>query len=192
MKPENDNLSPQQSLDLISQMIQQTQGNISSASFYFLLWGWVTTVCNFGMYYIMKFTSYPDQNAALVWTLCIPAWIVTMIRSSRFDKSRTVTTHLDRISMWLWIGVGITIVPAWVFGAKINWMVNAIVLMPIGLATFLSGIILRFKPLLFGGVTLWIAATLCYLVPPMDQFLVGGVGMIFGYLVPGYMLRNSK
>lgn len=187
---ENKELSPEQSLDLISTMIRQTQGNVSHSSFYFLLWGWVITLCNFGMYVLLQVTT--PNYAALVWTLGIPAWIITMIYASKQDKSRTVTTHLDKISMWLWIGIGITILPSWIFGSQINWHVNAVVLMPIGLATFVSGIIIKFRPLLFGGITFWIAGTLCYIVNPLDQYLVGGVAMIFGYLVPGYMLRKLK
>ncbi len=192
MKTEDTPLSPQQSLDLISTMIRQAQGNISSASFYFLLWGWVIAFCNLGMYYFLKFTTYPAHYVALVWTLAIPAWIVTMIYASKQDKSRVVITHLDKISMWLWIGLGFTILPAWIFGAKTNWMVNAIILMPVGLATFVSGVILKFRPLIFGGITFWIAGILCYLVHPIDQYLVGCFAMIFGYIVPGYLLRNIK
>lgn len=188
METENTKLSPEQSLDLISSMIRQTQGNASNGSFYFLLWGWVITLCNFGMYILLQVTT--PNYAALVWTLGIPAWIITMIYASRQDKSRPVTTHLDKISMWLWIGIGITILPSWIFGEQINWHVNAVVLMPIGLATFVSGIIIKFRPLLFGGITFWIAGTLCYIVSPLDQYLVGGVAMIFGYLVPGYMLKK--
>lgn len=188
MENKNDNLNAQQSLDLIASMIRQTQGNVSSSSFYFLLWGWVITICNFGMYILMQY--YAPKYAAIVWTLCIPAWIITMIYGNKQDKSKAMTTHLDKISMWLWIGLGITIVPAWLFGSKINWMVNAIVLMPVGLATFVSGVIIRFRALIFGGITFWIAGTLCYFVAPIDQYLVGGVAMIFGYLVPGYMLRK--
>lgn len=189
MENKTDNLNPQQSLELITNMIRQTQGNVSGSSFYFLLWGWVITLCNFGMYYFLNFTEY-QRYAPIVWTLCIPAWIVTMIYGSKQGKSMQHTTHLDRISMWLWIGLGFTILPAWLLGGKINWMVNAVILMPVGMATFVSGIIIRFKPLLFGGITFWIAGTLCYLVPPTDQYLIGGVAMIFGYLVPGYMLRK--
>lgn len=188
MENKNDNLNAQQSLDLITNMIRQTQGNVSGSSFYFLLWGWVITICNFGMYAILNFTEFP-QYAPIVWTLCIPAWIVSMIYGSKQDKSEP-STHLDKINMWLWIGLGITIIPAWLLGSKINWMVNAVILMPVGMATFVSGIIIRFKPLLLGGITFWIAGTLCYLVPPGDQYLIGGVAVIFGYLVPGYMLRK--
>jgi hypothetical protein len=115
-----------------------------------------------------------------------------MIYASRQDKTRSITTHLDKISMWLWIALGITILPSWIFGSAIDWRVNAFVLMPVGMATFVSGIIIRFKPLLFGGITFWIAGTLCFIVSPLDQYVIGGVAMIFGYLLPGYMLRSKK
>lgn len=190
MESENKNLSPEQSLDIIASMIRQTQGNVSNSSFYFLLWGWVITLCNFGMYILSK--MYSPQYAAFIWTLGIPAWIITMIYANRQDKSRQVITHLDKISMWLWIALGITILPSWIFGSAIDWRVNALVLMPVGMATFVSGIIIRFKPLLFGGITFWIAGTLCFIVSPLDQYLVGGVAMIFGYLLPGYMLRSKN
>lgn len=191
METKNDNLSAQQSLDLISSMISQAKGNVGRSSFYFLLWGWVIAFCNFGMYFIFKFTTYPDYAPA-VWMLCIPAWIVSMVYGRNQDKARLVTTHIDKISMWLWISMGIAITPAWMFGSKINWMVNAVILMPIGAATFLSGIIVRFRPLLIGGITFWMAGILCYFVSKEDQYLVGGFAMILGYLIPGYMLRNQK
>lgn len=188
MENKTDNLNPQQSLELITSMIRQTQGNASGSSFYFLLWGWVITLCNFGMYFMLRFTQF--EYPYLVWTLAIPAWIITMFYGNKQDESRGSTTHLDKITMWLWIGLGITIMPSWIFGAQINWLVNAAILMPVGLATFVSGVIIRFKPLLFGGITFWIAGTLCYIVSPVDQYLVGGIAMIFGYLVPGYMLKK--
>lgn len=188
MENKTDNLNPQQSLELITNMIRQTQGTVSGSSFYFLLWGWVITLCNFGMYLFLRFSQFEYPYA--VWLLTIPAWIITMFYGNKQDGSRGSITHLDKISMWLWIGLGITISPSWIFGAHINWLVNAVILMPVGLATFVSGVIIRFKPLLFGGITFWIAGTLCYIVSPVDQYLVGGIAMIFGYLVPGYMLKK--
>jgi hypothetical protein len=190
MENENKNLSPEQSLDLIASMIRQTQGNVTNNSFYLLLWGWVITICNFGMYFFSTF--YSPEYAAAVWLLTIPAWAVTMIHAKRQQKSRKVVTHLDKISLWLWYALGITIVPSWIFGSVIDWRVNAFILMPVGMATFVSGIIIRYKPLLVGGVIFWVAGTLCFIVSPLDQYLVGGTAMILGYLIPGYMLSRAK
>jgi hypothetical protein len=143
------------------------------------------------MYYIMKFTAYPNYAPA-VWLLCIPAWVVTMIYGHRQGKSQGMVSHLDRVNMWLWIAMAITICPVWIFGSKINWMINAVILMPVGAATFVSGIMIRFRPLLMGGIIFWVAGVLCYFVAPIDQYLVGGIAMILGYLLPGYLLKYQK
>lgn len=189
MEPHNNSLSPQQSLEIITSMVRQAQGNISKNSFYFLLWGWVITACNFGMYYFFKFSEYKTYGP-MVWLLCIPAAIITGIYGSRQNQSPNPITHLEKINMWLWIGLMLCIVPVWFFGAKINWMINAVVFLPIGLCTFVSGIILRFKPLVIGGILLWLCSVVCFMVGSVEQYVVGGIAMVLGYLIPGYMLRN--
>jgi hypothetical protein len=191
METQDEKISPERSLAIIEGMIQQAKGRVSNISFYFLLWGWVITLCNFAMYYVVKYTDY-GQYAPAVWTLCIPAWVVTMIYGARQGRSTGIVTHLDRISMWLWICMAITICPLWVFGEKINWMVNALILMPVGAATFMSGIIIQFRPLLLGGIVFWVAGVTCYFLQPIDQYLVGGIAMILGYLLPGYLLKYQK
>lgn len=191
METKEEPLSPQQSLALIESMIRQAKGKASGNSFYFLLWGWVITVCNFGMYFLLKFSPYP-QYAPAVWMLAIPAWAVTMIHGSRQERNQRVVSHLDQVNKWLWIAMAITITPAWLFGAKLNWMVNAIVLMPVGAATFVSGVILRFLPLRLGGIVFWIGGIVCYFLDPTDQYLMGGVAIILGYLLPGYLLKYQK
>ena len=190
METNSENLTAQQSLDLITNMIKQTQSNLRQNSVYFLLWGWVIAICNLGMYVLSNFTDF--ERPYFIWLATIPAWIITIIIGSKQSKSSTVTTHLDNINMWLWIALAISIFPSILFGSKIGWMINAVVLMPVGLCTFVSGILLRFKPLIFGGIVIWIAGALCYWVAPIDQYLVGALAMILGYLVPGYMLRAAK
>jgi hypothetical protein len=190
MKAETENLTVQESIDLITQMIRQTQINLKQNSFYFLLWGWIIAICNGGMYFLIKFTSLPYPYA--IWLITIPAWIVTMIHANRQGASSPNRTHLDKINMWLWIALAITICPVLAFGYKIGWLINAVILLPIGLCTFVSGIMLRFKPLLVGGIIFWISGTLCFLVNPLDQYLIGALAMVLGYLIPGYMLRSGK
>jgi hypothetical protein len=191
MNSENQNLSAEQSLDLITQMIRQTQGKVQKSSFYFLLWGWVIAIANIGMYVTLEFTSYREY-APFWWLLPIPAWIVTMVYSSKQDKATPATSHLDRINMWLWICTGIAILPLVVFGEKINYQINPIVLCLVAIPTFVSGVIMRFKPLLAGGISFLVLSVVCFLVDDQTQYLVGGIAMMLGYLVPGYLLKFQK
>lgn len=189
MNTEQKDLSPRQSLDVITTMISQAQGKMRNNSFYFLLWGWTVALANFGMYSLMEFTDYPHPY--FVWTITIPAWIITMIYGSRQDKQAAVSTHLDKINMWLWIGYGVTILPVVFFMSKINFNINPLILIITAMPTFLTGIMLRFRPLLFGGINFWAFGILAFLVDNQTQYLVGGIAIILGYLVPGYLLKTT-
>jgi hypothetical protein len=188
MNTNPENLTPQQSLDMITALINQAQGKMRKNSFYFLLWGWTVALANFGMYGLMRFTDY--AHPYIVWTLTIPAWIITMMYGSRQDKQAAVSTHLDKINMWLWICYGITILPVVFFMSKINYNLNPIILTITAVPTFLTGIMLRFKPLLYGGINFWIFGIICFLVDNQTQYLVGGFAILLGYLVPGYLLKS--
>lgn len=190
MNSTEENLSAEQSLDLITSMIRRAQGKVSGNSFHFILWGWCITLANFGMYSLYKFTDYPYPY--MVWLITIPAWVGSMWYGYKHGKEERMHSHLDSINMWLWIGMGVAMLPVCLFGYKINWVINPIVLLMAAIPTFVSGIIIRFKPLLLGGICFWIGGVLCFLTSPLNQYLVGGVTIIFGYLVPGYLLKNLK
>jgi hypothetical protein len=191
MNQENQPLSAEQSLGIISQMIRQAQGKVQQSSFYFLLWGWVITLANLGMYCTLVFTAY-DEYAPFFWLLPIPAWIATIIYGRSQERSSSTTSHLDKISMWLWIFTGIAILPVIIFGYQINYQINPIVLTLVSIPTFVSGIIIRFRPLLAGGISFIILSIVCFLVDGPTQYLIGGVAMILGYLIPGYLLKYQK
>jgi|JI9StandDraft_1071089.scaffolds.fasta_scaffold241865_2 hypothetical protein len=190
MENRNETLNPQQSLDLITSMIRQVKGNVQKTGFYFLLWGWTIVIANLGVYIMIKFTDI--ENPFIMFAITIPAAIISIIHTTRQDKSGIVTTHLDRIHMWLWIGFGINCFLVVVVGKYIGWMVNPVIIVMTAMPTFITGVILKFKPLMFGGVVFWIAGAVMFFVGKDDQLLLGALAIALGYLVPGYMLRKSE
>jgi len=190
MKDQSTPLSPEQSLALISGMIRQAQGNVSSLSKYFLLWGWCIALANLSMYGLTKFTSYPHPY--LVWLITIPTAIISIVYGMKENRTSAIETHLDKIAMWLWVGLFFIIPPVIFFGYKINFQINPIILLITAIPTFISGIILRFKPLLVGGICFWACSILCFLVDAQTQSLIGTLAVVAGYLIPGYLLRKLK
>ena len=57
---------------------------------------------------------------------------------------------------------------------------------------YITGTLLRFKPVIVGGVLLWVAVIVAFNVTVIDQYLVAGVAIALGYLVPGYMLKKAE
>ena len=101
-------------------------------------------------------------------------------------------THLDVISKWIWIGFGLSTFIIVFFGKTINYQINPVVLTCAAIPTFVSGVILKFKPLKVGGIAFWTLGIVTFLVPNENQFLISALAIAIGYLVPGYLLRARK
>jgi hypothetical protein len=189
MESENQILTTSQSLDIITQMIRQAQGNVRRSAIYFILWGAVITFANLGMFALMT-VGYPRPY--LVWLISIPAWVATIYISYTQSRKAKATSHLDRITSTLWFAYGIIIFTIVVFGNKINYQLNPIILLISAVPTLVSGIIIKFRPLVIGGVLLWILGIFCFMVAGPWQYLIGAVAVLSGYLIPGIMLRSKK
>jgi hypothetical protein len=189
MKPEDEALTTQQSISIITEMINNAKGNVKENSIYFLLWGTVIAIANIGMFTLIQ-VGY--AHPYIVWAISIPAWIVTIIAGYKQGKRARATSHLDRISAWLWFSFGIVIFTLVVFGEKINWQMNSVIMLMSTIPTVVSGIVIKFRPLIIGGVCFWVFGILCFLVPDPWQFVVGAAAVTIGYLIPGFMLRYKK
>jgi hypothetical protein len=171
-------------------MIEQAKGNLQQSSFYFLLWGWVVVLANLGMFSLLKFSDYPYPYA--VWLITIPAWIVTFIYSYKQKQSAGYISHLDHVTLWSWISYGICIFTIVAFGAKLNWNITPIILVLSALPTLLSGVILKFRPLIMGAITFWIIGIVTFMLDYEWQYLAAAIAITMGYLIPGYMLKSRN
>jgi hypothetical protein len=189
MSTETSDLSARQSLDIITSMIREAKGNVQRNNFYFLFWGWIIVAANIGMF-VLTWIDYRYPYA--VWLLTIPAWVYTLITAFRRNKNAVASTHFDQISAWLWISFGITIFILVAFGFKINFQLNPVILTITAVPTLASGIILRFRPFIYGGIAFWIAGIATFMTPMQYQPLLGAAAIVVGYLIPGYLLKRDK
>jgi hypothetical protein len=189
MQPGKEQLSAQQSLEIITAMIRQAEGKIQRNSFYFLLWGWVVVAANAGVY-LLGYSGY--DKPYLAWLIAIPAWIATIIRGLGADRSEPFITHLDKIQMGMWITYGIVIATVIPFGNKIHFQIYPVITLVTAIPTLTSGIVLRFNALIAGGIFFWAAGIASFLVPFTLQPLINALAIVVGYLVPGYLLKNRS
>ncbi len=190
MENKTDNLNAQQSLDLIASMIREAKGNMAKSGFYFLLWGWTIVIANLGVYFMLEFTDI--KNPFLIFAITIPSAIISMIYGMNQDKRISAPTILDSINKWLWIGFGINCFIMAIFGKQFNWQINPVIITMCAVPTLVSGIMLRFKPLIYGGVCFWIFGAVIFMVDMKSQFLLAALAVVVGYLVPGYLLKKSE
>ncbi|HYI77954.1 MAG TPA: hypothetical protein VEW65_10065 [Chryseolinea sp.] len=188
METPNQTLTAAESLDIIAKMIQEAKGNVKRNSIYLLLWGFVTVAANLGMFIFIQI-DYPRPY--LIWLITIPAWIATLFIAFKQGKSKQTTSHLDTINASLWFSYGVTILAIVGFGFKINYQINPIVLVMSAVPAFVSGVIIKFRPLMLGGIFYLIFGVVCFLVDGPWQYLVGAIAVTAGFLIPGFMLQNK-
>jgi len=182
-------MNPEESLALIHTMINKARFNFSRGSFYFILWGVLLFIA--AMYEYVA-TLYDFEMFYIAWPV---AGVVGGIASAVYgSRSRTLgpNTHLDRVYSAIWVTYFLTLIML-IIGlvfAQIN--PGAYIMLITGLPTFLTGYILEFKPLQFGGVLFWAAGLLGMFYPTEYDSIIFGVVMLGGYLVPGIMMRQLK
>lgn len=182
--------TPTDSLQLIQDMIQRSRSSLVDNSFYFLMWGWLVFVASILQYALLVF--WQVKHHYLAWLLIIPAMIVTIVRSSREDARRGVVSYVDESMGWLWKGIGFSFNAMMLIFFLIGWgKAYPFFVLAYGTGTFISGGIIRFRPLQIGGFICWILAVVTAVLPYPYQILMLALSVAISYLIPGYLLRRK-
>ena len=181
-------LKPEESLKIINDMISSTKINLSESIFNFLFWGWTISILSLSDFIIGYFNLYKNPN--IVWFLVFPGIIITFIYNYRKGKSKKALTHIDKIHSYTWIAFIISYFIVIFFGKEINYQISQLIFLLAAMATFISGFILKFRPLIFGGILFWIGTIICFIIPDQYVQLISSFIIILGFLIPGYMLKS--
>ncbi|MDR2358507.1 MAG: hypothetical protein LBD87_01735, partial [Prevotellaceae bacterium] len=96
----------QQSLQLITEMINKAQNNVQKGSGMFMIyWGCMTAITallNVVLIYILWRMSMPVYLSFHIWWIMAPAWIVSLILQRKRDKTAIVKSHIDNIISSVW------------------------------------------------------------------------------------------
>ncbi len=190
MEPNEKVLKPEESLQIIEKMINRTKENLHDSSFYFLLWGWIVLIGILGHTILANFTDF--SKPYLSWLIIIPGMIINIAYSMRQGKKKSITTHVDKINFMTWIAYLVSYIITIVFMSKLNYNIVPVIFLLTGNATFLTGIIIKFKPLIWGGIIFWIGAIGLFTLPGYLNIFIPPLAIILGYLVPGYLLKSQN
>ncbi len=159
MENEEKMMTGEESLKIITEMINKTKVNINQGSFHLLFWGWLLIICSLSAWLLEKFTGY--SHPYYVWFLVIPGAFVSMIYGFVNGRKARVHTYADMLYMWTWIGFLLAAIVLFIVQAKNMEAITSYILLLVGFPTFLSGFIIKFKPLILGGICFWISGTSC-------------------------------
>jgi hypothetical protein len=181
-------LSPQESLSIISSMIEKTRHTISDSSHFFLLWGYAVFVACIIQFAMMS--AGLEEQSQVAWLIILPTLAVHFFLVFRDRKKERVSTYISEANGYLWMGVGTSFaVMAFIF-AKLGWQhCFPFYVLLYALGTFVSGSLIRFKPLIIGGIISFVIAAIVAYLEYRLQVLLTAISILVSYIIPGHLLR---
>lgn len=184
--------SNENQLKVIEEMINNAKGNIGEGSIFYLIWGWLVILAASSNYLLLTYFKY--EMHWLPWIILMPlGGIISFVVGYKMNKQRGVKTYIESALNYLWIGFVITLLMVLIGMAKIGpQKAYPIIILLYGLGTFVSGGILKFKPLMLGGVICWLLGSVAFYTSFDQQLIILIVATIFSYLIPAYLLKQKS
>jgi len=188
-------MNEKESLAIIKDMITRSKSNFKNQAFYYLIWGWLVV----GALLVESFLFNLGNNLHwLVWPVMgVTGAISTSLYGRKNKLEKKHISHIDHIMKFVWGGVVMYIFIIIICSSKFGW-INGFILMSglYGLGTFISGGILKFKPLIYGGLSSFALVIIAIALPTIFNSFNDAMGLlalsiIVSYLIPGYMLKHS-
>ena len=187
-------IDEQMSLSIIMEAIENSKSRLKEKGFFYLLWGWLVLGASLLQFGLIRFST--TEYNWIGWAVFMfSGAIISAVYGYRLGKRSNVKTFIDQAMIYLWYGFMIVLFIIMVMGSMNHLsfsMINPLIITLYGLGTFVSGGLLKFKPLIFGGIAAWVCAILAFLVHSEYQLLIMAAAIIIAYLVPGYMLKSRS
>jgi hypothetical protein len=211
MEPEKQ-LTEKESLALIAKMINKAKDACHDTGISAMMWGSLIAICALVRLSELQFDYRLPFN---IYLLTFVAVIPQIYFSIKAKKKRKVKTYDDAFMDSLWMGFGITIfLMIFITNALLNTMegykdpaghssvikmyeyVSPLFLLLYGMPTFVTGVSMKFKPMIFGGILCWVCCLITIYTPVKVDLLLTAFSAVFAWLIPGIILekdyRNAK
>lgn len=189
---QEEKFSPEESLRLIQSMISKTKQDMSDNSIYFLVWGWLTFIACTGQFVLKHIYKY--EKHYIVWAVIIIGILFSIYQGRKDEKTMKAKTYVDESIKHLWAGMAISFFVLGMILTKLGWgtSIFPFYIMLYGLGTFVSGSIIQFRPLIFGGLIASALAIGATFASYDYQMLFGAAAILISYIIPAYLLRFKK
>ncbi len=192
-------LTPEESLKIIDKAISNFKVNYRDSSQVFLLFGWILALASLSNFIVLKvlqaMEAY-DLSGPLtfgIWgAFALIGFIALFFIVRRVKRNKKVYSYIDGYVNNLW---WVTLI-AFFVGVFICIMLGInpppIMLLIAGIATATTGFLIKFRPLIIGGMVFFISSIVTVFVMNEYSALVVCAAIICGYIIPGYMLKSAK
>lgn len=191
MEYQEKTLNPQESLRVIRETIDLAKHSFRDNGFHFLLWGWLVVIASAAHYYFAVIQPVPRPEMAWMIMVVVGVPVAFFYEWRRGKREKTKNILHDWYGL-IWLGFGISMMLTIPLAVRGGMSPIPFILVLVGFATFMSGVLLRFTPLFIGAAVMWAGALWCMFLTPSQHLLVQAGTAVLGYLIPGYLLSAQS
>lgn len=199
--------SEKESLNLITDMINKAKQSFHDSGIGPIMWGSIVMFCSLVTYAKIKFDFELPFD---IWLLTLLAIIPQIIISYKSGKSRKARSYNDIAMDYIWISFGIALFLLIHANSGIsknfqqdfgNYFESAgfrffdyttsLFLIIYGIPTFITGGIMKFKPMIFGGIFCWVCSIAAVYTPALTDLLLMAASAFFAWLLPGLIMNSG-
>lgn len=194
---EDKKLNEKESLELITQMIQNTRRNLDAGSGnMFLLWGYVGALVTIVILAGVYWTKNPAWMQGF-WAIPVLGYPVSMLLERKRQKRAKAYSDTVLVEIWSMLGclcMGLVIATTFTMHYEFILPLCALI---ISLGSIITGIIVRYKTFcLFSvvGLTIGLYMVIAAMVNDASTYLslvCFAVVLVFAMIIPGYMLNSE-
>jgi len=215
---EEKQLSGEESLQLIAEMISKAKHSYHENGTSAILWGSVVAFCGFVMFAELYFHFYIGFD---VWLLTLVAFIPQIFISLKRRRNRKVISHTEAAMSTIWVVFTISmfalvfyfnVVPVVTDRFLTNEGVKVFTTAPSGethnfhydipsagsllilmyaIPTFATGLAYKFKAMIYASILCYVFFIITCFTSTAYDMLLNGLAGIFNWLIPGLILRRK-
>ena len=208
MAMEENKMTEQESLQLISQMINKAKNSYHDSGIGPILWGSVITLCSLVTYFQIRFQFNLPFSIWLLTLIAIVPQVFIVAKQKKNIKARNYDHHIMD-SVWMCFGISIFLLifinanivtqlnPVFqtyidVKGARPEFnyssFTSSFFLLLYGIPTIITGTCRDMKPMLYGGIICWICCIISVYTKAEWDMLLTAFSAICAWLIPGIIL----
>ena len=201
-------MTEQESLQLIQQMINKAKNSYHEKGIGTMLWGSVITICSLVTFLRLE---YDFRLPFDIWWLTLIAIIPQLFISAKEKKERKIRSYNDDAMDYVWLCFGISIFLLIHINSNVLLKLNPVfsdyrnlggkaedfnyfsytssmMLLLYGMPTIITGAIMKFKPMLWGGILCWVCCVITVYSNVKIDYLLTALSATCAWLIPGIIL----
>lgn len=177
---------------LIEEMISRTKEDLRDNGFFYYLWGWLVLVAAILNVIILHFNLMEFHGWPWLVFMSLGG-IITAVASYKKQKEapkvKTYVSHGMKVGAQAFSISMFIICFAMPMGNQWKAFYPTIMII-YAIWLFISGGLLKFKPLMWGAAVNWAMAITAYLWPSHEAHLILiAIGVLGGFIIPGHLLK---